>query len=33
MLDAHHDIKLYNPLIVNSTEGILNTIEYFLFQI
>ena len=40
---SHHDInpnkaglfmiKIYNTLIINSTEGILNTIEYLLFQI
>ena len=30
---THHDIELYNPLIVNSTQGILNTIEYLLFYI
>ena len=30
---CHHDIKLYNPLVVNSTQDILNTIEYLLFQI
>ena len=30
---SNHDIKLYNPLIVSSTQGILNTIEYLLFQI
>ena len=30
---THHDIKLYNPLIVNSTQGILNTIEYLLLEI
>ena len=29
----YHDIKLCNPLIVNSTQGILNAIEYLLFQI
>ena len=30
---SHHVITLYNPLIVNSTQGILYTIEYLLFQI
>ena len=30
---THHDIKLCNPLIVNSTQGTLNTIEYLLCQI
>ena len=30
---SHYDIKLYNPLIVNSTQGILDIIEYLLFQI
>ena len=29
----HHVITLYNPLIVNSTQGILYAIEYLLFQI
>ena len=29
----HHDIKLYNQLIVNSAQGFHNTIEYLLFQI
>ena len=29
----YHDIKLCNPLIVNSTQGIFNAIEYLLFQI
>ena len=30
---SHHDIKLYNLLIVNSTQAILNIIEYSHFQI
>ena len=30
---SHHDIKLYNQLIVNSAQGFHNTIEYLLFQI
>ena len=30
---SYHDIKLYNQLVVNSTQGILNTIGYLLFQI
>ena len=30
---SHHDIKLHNLLIVNSTQDILTTIEYLLFQI
>ena len=30
---THHDIELYNPLIVNSTQGILNTIEYLPFYV
>ena len=29
---SHHGIKFYDPLIANSTEAILNTIEYLLFQ-
>ena len=30
---SHHDIKLYNQLIVNSAQGFHNTIEYLLSQI
>ena len=30
---SHHDIKLYNLLIVSLTQGILNAIEYLIFQI
>ena len=28
----HYDIKLYNPLIVNSTQGIFDTIELILLR-